>query len=122
MGAWKGIHHGILLSSSEELPMAQEKIESLPALDHGALNVIVETWKGQRSKFEFDFKRGNNCRDENGNYRWVHDATLFSSFSCESACRPSQGFCSGLSSTLYEKDFSSLERNSAAIQPDLRLY
>src|SRR2546426_9197833 len=77
MGAWKGIHHGILLSSSEELPMAQEKIESLPALDHGALNVIVETWKGQRSKFEFDFKRGNNCRDENGNDRWVHDATCF---------------------------------------------
>ena len=34
------------------------KIESLPALDHGALNVIVETWKGQRSRFEFDSKRG----------------------------------------------------------------
>jgi len=58
MGAWKGIHHGILLSSSEELPMAQEKIESLPALDHGAPNVIVETWKGQRSKFEFDLSEG----------------------------------------------------------------
>jgi len=31
--------------------MAREKLESLPALDHGALHVIVKTSKGQRSKF-----------------------------------------------------------------------
>ncbi len=38
--------------------MAPEKLESLPALDQGVLNVIVETSKGQRSKFKYDSKRG----------------------------------------------------------------
>jgi len=38
--------------------MAPEKLKSLPALDHGVLNVIVETSKGQRSKFKYDPKRG----------------------------------------------------------------
>ena len=37
--------------------MAPEKLESLPAFDHGAVNVIVETSKGQRSKFKYDSRQ-----------------------------------------------------------------
>jgi len=37
--------------------MAPEKLESLPAFDQGAVNVIVETSKGQRSKFMYAFFR-----------------------------------------------------------------